>query len=994
MLQLKNIVKDYPVGGEKVEALRGIDLCFRQSEFVSILGPSGCGKTTLLNIIGGLDKYTSGDLVINGRSTKEYRDSDWDAYRNHSIGFVFQTYNLIPHQTVLSNVELALTLSGVSKKDRRRRAREALEQVGLGDQINKKPNQMSGGQMQRVAIARALVNDPDILLADEPTGALDTETSLQVMDILKEIARDRLIIMVTHNPDLANKYSTRIVTLLDGHITGDSNPYSMEDADESARQTKPTVSKGRKSMSAATAFGLSFNNLMTKRVRTLLTSFAGSIGIIGIALVLALSTGIKAYVDNIQRDTLSEYPIMIAEEESDLSGMIESIQNRGNSDFEPNDGTAIYSNSMMFEMFNSMFGQETSTNNLTAFKEFLDKEMNPETSTTGLYEQASSVQYQYDVPMNMYVKNADGEYISCEVTAALEQFGQSSSGNTSMYGMLSAQMSMLDLWDELIAGADGEPVAPAVMEEYDLLYGHWPTQANEIVLILDSNNTLSDFAFYALGLMTDDEVREIVSATLNGEKLPISERTLSYEDACNIVFKLALNHEFYAKDADGLWDYIGDNEKMLELILDDAYELHISGVVRPLEASTGSMYAFGYTSALTEYMINTVADSEIVKEQSNPENENYDVFSGLPFVISEAVNPTEEYKANAISEYFHSLDNRGKAEMYINILSTPTEEYLDDAAASYLEQYSTREQMEQLAANAYGMDLETMKSYLKDYTDEELHSLMEGQVRQLVEQQYAAGVMQQLSSLINMSAADPYARLAAMFDNEYGNETDQAVLADYYELYMPSETSESTLSENLRSLGAISLDSPTGINIYAATFESKDSIAKIIDEYNQSVSEDDVITYTDYVALLMSGITNIINAISYGLIAFVAISLVVSSIMIGIITYISVLERTKEIGILRAVGASKRDVSLVFNAETFIVGLSAGLIGIGLSLLLCIPINALLRSLTGLPDFGVFLEPTHCLILIGISVVLTLIAGLIPARVAAKKDPVEALRTE
>lgn len=1070
MLQLKNIVKNYTTGDTTVNALRGVDLAFRESEFVSILGQSGCGKTTLLNIIGGLDMYTSGDLIINGRSTKEYKNADWDIYRNHSVGFVFQSYNLIQHQTVLSNVELALTLSGVSKNERKKRAKEALQKVGLGDQLYKKPNQMSGGQMQRVAIARAIVNDPDILLADEPTGALDTATSIQIMDLLKEISKDRLIIMVTHNPTLAETYSTRIVSLLDGQVTDDTMPYTQNQIDADMQKKKNERKKGKKSMNFLTALSLSFNNLMTKRARTLLTSFAGSIGIIGIALILALSTGVQEYINSVQRDTMSSYPLTIQEEESSIASLLMGGTDMPEIEKTEHENDAVYSNPQMYAMFNAMFTQERSQNNLTKFKQYLDEQMNEETSTTDLYKYASNIQYRYDVALNCYTKNEAGEYISCDVSDA---FNAANTSDSAMSNMISANLGSLNMWTELLPGKNGEMFADSVYEQYELVDGQWPTSANEIVLILDSNNEISDIAFYSLGLIPSDEVSDMVSAAMSQKEIEITNRKLDYDEVIGKTFKLVTNDEYYSDtDGDGVWSYIGDDDALMRLVLDNAYDLKISGIVRSnTEASPTSMpRAFGYTSELTEYIINSTNESDIVKAQTAEENENVDVLSGLPFVITEDLDPSNEHKAEEISAYFETLTDEEKVDLLTQILSEPSQEYIDATVAEFMTQYDTREKMEQLAADSYGMDIETARSYMSAYTDDELNDLMSEQIVTMVKAQYAAQAQMQIEEIMNTmsdeerqmmvgritaeltdtqtkigylmttwaadtamsetaiatylmgltpeeldeavnaaaekTAAEMYASMsdmfaenrtakgAAAFDAQIASETDVEKLAEYYDKYMPSIKSDSTLNDNLDLFGVLSVDTPSTINIYADSFENKNLISEIITEYNDSAAEEDKIEYTDYVALLMSGITDIINAISYGLIAFVAISLVVSSIMIGIITYISVLERTKEIGILRSIGASKHDVSLVFNAETIIVGLASGLIGIGISLLLCIPINLIIHSLTGIMEINAFLQPAHSVILVLISVVLTMIAGLIPSGLAAKKDPVEALRSE
>ncbi|MBE6891188.1 MAG: ABC transporter ATP-binding protein/permease [Ruminococcaceae bacterium] len=1075
MLQLKNIVKHYTAGDSEVEALKGVSISFRKNEFVSILGPSGCGKTTMLNIIGGLDRYTSGDLIINGRSTKEYKDSDWDTYRNHSIGFVFQSYNLIPHQTVLSNVELALTLSGVSKTERRKRAVEALKKVGLGDQIHKKPNQMSGGQMQRVAIARALVNDPDILLADEPTGALDTVTSVQIMDLLKEISKDKLIIMVTHNRELAEEYSSRIISLLDGEVTDDTMHYSDEEVEKDLKAEKAELKKGKKSMSFFTALSLSFNNLMTKRGRTILTAFAGSIGIIGIALILAMSTGIQAYIDEIQRDTLSSYPLTIEAQQADLSSVFASMAPTQSDATDGNHGTdAVYSNSSIYELFNAVLNTEVYENDMESFKKYLDKELVEETSESGLYNYVSSIQYLYTTSLNMYVKGPDGEYVNTDMTDSFSAMADNSAMGEMMSNNMMTQFSALNLWEEMLPGKDGELISDLIYEQFDLIHGKWPEKANEVVLILSKNNEISDLAFYALGLMSDKEIQDIMMSVMKQETVEVVNREISYEDVLDISFKLLTDPDYYTdSDGDGIWTDIRDNHEMLEMVINSAQNIEIVGIIRPNEDATATLLSgtFGYTSALTELVIEKVSESEIVKQQSAKENENYDVFTGLPFIMTEALDPTDGYKAEEIKKYFDSLSADQKAELYLEMASVPTEEYVSTTLETYMEMYDTREKIEEMISTSYGMALEEIKSYLDSYSDEELNELLRTNLTEMIKMQYASEVekqvegikttpseselaelmgriterlttremkigyvMQNWSAITTMDqnsigaylfalpdealneavnsvavksaaelytslAGDMYAdtaneKVAAMFDKTFGTETDIEILAQYYDNYMPSTVSGSTLSDNLKKLGVVDKNKPSLINIYAMTFEDKDTISSLIEEYNADLPEDERINYTDYVALLMSGITTIIDAISYGLIIFVSVSLVVSSIMIGIITYISVLERTKEIGILRSIGASKRDISLVFNAETMIVGFTSGLMGIGLSLLLCIPINFIVHTLTGINSLSAYLEPMACVILVAISVGLTLIAGLIPSGFAAKKDPVEALRTE
>ena len=995
MLQLKNIVKTYVTGDLTQNALQDVSINFRENEFVSILGQSGSGKTTMLNIIGGLDRYTKGDLIINGISTRQYKDSDWDYYRNSSIGFVFQSYNLIPHQSVLANVELALTLAGVSKKERRQRAIAVLTKVGLADHLHKRPNQMSGGQMQRVAIARALINNPDILLADEPTGALDSETSLQIMELLKEIAQDKLVIMVTHNPELAESYSTRIVRLLDGRIVSDSNPFHEDDITVQPKKHRKI------SMSFWTALSLSFNNLRTKLGRTLLTAFAGSIGIIGIALILSLSTGIQNYIDGIQRDTLTSYPISILKSESSFSNMIaarqEFMEEKEAMDRQEN---TVYSNNQMYALFNAAFTGQDVVNDLQALKAYLDKEMEAG-SQTGLGDLVTTIQYQYGVDLNTYVLGMDGSYHSTELSTAMSAPTEAME-NSPMAEMMGSRMGVLGLFSEMLPGTDSALISDMVYDQYDLVTGRWPETADEIVLVLDSNGEITDMAFYALGLMDDEEVNEIMTAVAKGEEIKAEVHSVSYEDILDTRFKLVKNCDYYTKNADGTWKDVRDDAASLELVIKNGIELKITGILQPNPDATSASISgtFGYTAALTELVISQTNDSEIVKQQRLPENENFDVTKGLPFVITEELDPTDAYKAKEVTAYFNALNEVQKTEVYTAILSTPTQEFLDAAVQPIMDQYSTRDSMIELVAQAYGFERSAAESYLAGYTDQELRDLMKEQMEAMAAEKYAeqaeARILQIKAAATqpgDLFGAQGYAAVAAAFDQMIAATTDEATLAGYYDAYMPSKVSGSTLADTLAQLGAVDYDTPSTVNIYAKTFEDKEAIAQIIRQYNESVDEDQKITYTDYVALLMSGVTTMVDAVSYGLIAFVSISLVVSSIMIGIITYISVLERTKEIGILRSVGASKKDISRVFNAETTIVGLSAGFMGVGVTALLNIPICYILKDLTGIGNIAV-LPLNAAIILVIISICLTLIAGLIPAKLAAKKDPVIALRTE
>lgn len=867
MLQLKNITKNYLSGDNEVQALKGIDIEFRENEFVSILGQSGCGKTTLLNIIGGLDRYTSGDLIINGKSTKEFKDKDWDTYRNHSVGFVFQSYNLIPHQTVLANVELALTISGVGKAERKKKAIEALQKVGLGDQLNKKPNQMSGGQMQRVAIARALVNDPDILLADEPTGALDSKTSVQVMEILKEISKDRLIIMVTHNPELAKKYSSRIVKLLDGKIIDDSNPYKSSEEDVKKARNKKDKS-GKASMKFTTAVRLSLNNLMTKKGRTFLTSFAGSIGIIGIALILSLSHGMQSYINRVEEDTLSSYPLTIQEASIDVTSMLEAMM--GNGEKEEHNDNKIYSRPIVNNILETV-STKLQTNNLEELKKYL------ESGDTDIKNYINAIQYEYNLNLNIYKQNEDKTYQQVNPSKVFDElgFGEMMESRQSTSSMMSGSMTMTqtDVWNEMLDNQN------LLQSQYDVLAGKWPTKYNEVVLIVDENNEISDYTLYSLGIKDIKELNESMEKIKNKEKVEAGEsESYSYDDLLNYKFKILLNTDYY-KESGNAWQDMSNDDEYMKNVVDNAEEITIVGIIKPNEENVSSSGAgmIGYTKELKEYVINKINETEIVKEQK--ENPNINVFTGIEFPKNQ----------NSSFDYSQLTDEQ---RMYMSTLSEA-----------------------ELA--------ELMKNY--------------------------------------------------------------------------AENSTATYDSNLSTLGVVDLNKPSTINIYPKDFESKDMITTRISEYNDKQTndgkEENVITYTDIVGVMMSSVSTIINVISYVLIAFVGISLVVSSIMIGIITYISVLERTKEIGILRSIGASKKDVSRVFNAETLIIGLVAGLIGIVVTLLLNIPINMIIKSIVGISNISK-LPTAGAIILVVISVGLTMIAGLIPARFAAKRDPVEALRTE
>ncbi len=1001
MLQLHNIVKNYESGDTAVHALRGVSLAFRHNEFVSILGQSGCGKTTLLNIVGGLDRYTSGDLVINGRSTKKFNDRDWDSYRNHTIGFVFQSYHLIPHQTVLQNVELALTLSGVSKAERRRRAKAALEQVGLGDQLKKKPGEMSGGQMQRVAIARALVNNPDIILADEPTGALDTETSVQVMELLKEVAKDRLVVMVTHNPDLAEQYSTRIIRMLDGKIIDDSAPLTAEElaaerkleeenAEQSKKQRKPSMSFG-------TSFGLSLKNLFTKKGRTTLTGFAGSIGIIGIALILSVSRGMTTYIDAVQEDTLASYPLTLEATHINMGSLLENFMGKAQS-AEAHENDAVYQKTMFYDLVNSLNTMETTENDLKSFKVYLEKALADAEDNAALREAVSGVQYTYDLDLQVFVKNVDGSIILSDTQQLLqdllyEYFSMDMSSMMSVseqYGFGGMAMGNgATLWQEMLPGDAGAPINPLLEKQYDVIYGSWPNAYNEIVLVVDENNEIDDMALYALGLVSKSDIDSLANAAIEqtGTELEVKRGHWSYEEICGMEFRTVYAADCYTADpVSGLYTDLRQSETGMKYLYDNGIPLKVTGIIRPNEDAVSGMLtgSIGYTHMLTEHVIAHAAESPVVQAQLT--NSTVDIFTGLPFQENTG-NLSEENKASEFKAYINGLGEQDKAEAYVKICSIPSAEQLQNMMAQAMNGV-TREKMEAAMVQALtiqmGMVEADVREYLAAMSDEDMTEMFSKMAEEQVKAQFAAGVEAQMATV---PTAQKVAALSAAME---GYTTAQ--MAVYYDEVL--EFSESSYEENLIELGCVELDSPASVNIYASSFENKDVVEEAIAAYNDEVEELSQVTYTDYVGIMMSSITTIINAITYVLIAFVAISLVVSSIMIGVITLISVQERTKEIGILRAIGASKRNVSGMFNAETMIIGFIAGLLGVGITYLLCIPINLILHALTGISSLSTYLPVSDAIVLVLISVGLTLIAGIIPSRSAAKKDPVVALRTE
>lgn len=895
MLKLENITKTYITGGMKQVALDNISLNLRDNEFVAILGPSGSGKTTLLNIIGGLDRYDSGNLIINDISTKLYKDRDWDSYRNHTVGFVFQSYNLIPHLNILANVELALTISGISKQERRQKALDALKKVGLEQHKAKRPNQLSGGQMQRVAIARALVNDPKILLADEPTGALDSQTSVQVMELLKEVAKDRLVVMVTHNPKLAQDYANRIVQVKDGKIISDSNPYFIECEKKDLTRHE---NMGKTSMSLFTSLVLSFNNLRTKKARTLLTAFAGSIGIIGIALILSLANGVNNYITNIQKDTMSSYPISIEEQTIDLTSLMGNHQNVAD-DTANHKKDAVYGNSTDLEIASTMTSSVT-TNNLTDFKKYLDDSK----SEIHQYIGENGIVYSYDTKFSVYAKDPNGELINTD--GSTFDNGQS---DLMAQQPISMTVSKTSNFEELMPDAKNNNINQVIKDNYDLVYGKWPKAYDELVLVLDKNNEVSSSVLYQLGFYAADEYNELMTKIENGEEIKIDNQKISYSDICKKEFYLIIDSETYLKNEKDLYVSYKDDINKVEEHLDDALKLKISGIIRANnEDNTLINQNIGYTKALTDYIINRTNESAVVKAQQQSETIN--VLNGMTFSPQNDVD-----KINDAKTYLLNLGVSDKAKLCQEIMKTSSNN----------------------------------------------------------------------TAISNMSEV----QLAQALDN-YLMDPDDEVLLNIYDAYI----STGSYDENMEEFGVVSYDAPSRINIYSDSFEDKDNITACISDYNKTVSEENKITYTDYVGLLMSSVTTIINVISYVLIAFVGVSLVVSSIMIGIITYISVLERTKEIGILRAMGASKRNISQVFNAETFIIGICSGMLGIAICLILLIPINRIINALVNSTDVSAMLPLPSAVILIILSIILTLIGGLIPAKKAAKKDPVAALRTE
>ncbi|WP_304960460.1 ABC transporter ATP-binding protein/permease [Thomasclavelia cocleata] len=1019
MLQIQKIKKEYIIGNLHQTALNGITLNLRDNEFVAILGPSGSGKTTLLNIIGGLDHYDSGDLIINGISTKKYKDRDWDSYRNHTIGFVFQSYNLIPHQTVLANVELALTISGISKSERRKRAIDALKQVGLEKHVYKRPNQMSGGQMQRVAIARALVNDPDILLADEPTGALDSDTSVQVMELLKKVAKDRLVVMVTHNPELAQKYANRIVKVRDGNIVDDTNPFKINVSNQSFAEHK---NMGKASMSWLTSLSLSFNNLKTKKARTILTSFAGSIGIIGIALILSLSNGVNQYIQSIEEETLSEYPLQIQSTGFDITSIMTDVHS--NQDKDEKDDTKIYVSQMITNMFSKI-----GSNDLTSLKDYLDS------GKSDIKKYTNAIEYNYNIAPQIYTTNSENiRQVNPDKSFSSLGLGSSTNSNSLISSMMSTDVfypmpSNLDLYKD----------------QYDIKAGNWPKSYNECVVVLSKNGNINDFMLYTLGLRDYSELDKMIEQFSKEEsvEIPDNSTSYSYKDILGIEFKLVNAADYYQYDSNyNVYKDKKDDQNYMKNLIENGEDIKIVGIVQPKDSATATMLqsGIGYSAALTTHVIKQAASSEIIKKQLD--NPNIDVFTGKDFNdknknqldLNSLFTVDEEILKSAFtfdqsklsmedldlsqikldSSILPTIDvNDIFSDMKINISQDNIESFTKAIITQFQEYLKENELIDPTKINEYFRAFLQTEQVQKLFQDEMVKIIQtsglteqfENQL-QIVMAQYTDTISKSLQQQINVQITKQMDNLAYSMQDAIKIDTSAFAKAikmnmneeELTELMMSLMTSEvSSYDGNLKSLGYVDFNKPSAINIYPKDFENKQNVINILDKYNndiKNVDEDKVISYTDYVGTLMSSVTDIINVISYVLIAFVAISLIVSSIMIGVITYISVLERKKEIGILRAIGASKRNISQVFNAETFIIGLLAGVLGIVITLLLLIPGNTLIHEIAGNTSVSAALPIGGAFILIILSVILTMIGGLIPSKKAAQEDPVAALRSE
>lgn len=1005
MLKLCNITKRYEAGEFSVDALRGVSLDFRKSEFVAILGQSGCGKTTLLNIIGGLDQYTSGDLIINGKSTKDFKDRDWDAYRNYTIGFVFQSYNLIPHQTVLQNVEIALALSGVKKAERRRRAKEALDQVGLKNMYHKRPSEMSGGQMQRVAIARAIVNDPDIILADEPTGALDTETSVQVMEILKTIAQKRLVVMVTHNPELAEKYATRTVKMLDGLIVSDSMPLTEDElleqrVNEDVAYVKEKVQgkkrkkKERKpTLSFATSFMLSLKNLFSKKGRTLLTSFAGSIGIIGIALVYAVSTGMSGYINTVQEETLASYPLTLQQSGGDMSSMLSAVASSVRQDDSHDVDDNVYEKLVFYNLTKALNEKMQSENDLKSYKAHLDEQLK---NVDGeLYNAVSGVHYGYDLNLQIYTKDTDGKVIEADTQELLMSLlGKVYNVDVSNVGigagglastMMNSVLGMT-IWEELLPAKDGGTVNGLLEDQYDLIEGRWPTAKDELVLVVDKNNEIDDMTLYALGLKSGEEIDAIINSVNSGVQAPQTEaKKWSFDEVMDLKYRTIFPYECYQQNGNTWYDV----RDVVDGGLDGLYEddevgmtLKITGIIRPNDDASNHMLqgTLCYTYKLVEHVIEKSQNSAIAQAQKD--SPDIDVFSGKYF-RNNNIDTTE--KADTIVRHINKQTPEQKADTYIQIMTQPTAEEIAAVKMALDASVDADEKAyrDQLSSRFTLLDMTDIAIYVNSASAEQLKALNAYLAPSQAQTQKHTAL---LKAYGNSTETFP-----ALLDSALNNASEETK-ANWFDIVI--EFADTTYDDNLIALGCLDIASPSTISLYASSFENKDIIEKDIENFNKGKAEQDQIRYTDYVGLLMNGITTIIDAITYVLIAFVSISLVVSSIMIGVITLISVQERTKEIGILRALGASKSNVAGMFNVETVIIGFTSGVIGVLFTYLLCIPINLILYALTGIASLQAFLPVGFAVLLVGISMLLTLVAGVIPSQSASKKDPVVALRTE
>jgi len=978
MLKLEKISKVYSTGYKKVQALQDISVEFRKSEFVCILGPSGCGKTTLLNLIGGLDRYTTGDMQIDRVSTRKYKPRDWDSYRNHTVGFVFQNYHLIPHQSVLSNVEMALILSGMKKNEAQKRAAKVLTALGLGNQLEKKPAELSGGQMQRVAIARALVNSPGILLADEPTGALDSETSIQIMDILAEVAKKRLVIMVTHNPELAQKYATRIIRILDGKIVSDTRPVTEEERNK-AKKTRDFSARGKTSMSFFAALGLSFSNLLTKKGRSLLTAFAGSIGIIGIALILSLSNGARNFISQVQQNTLSGYPLVIEQDTSGLSGVVNNLMTQT----ENAQGDYSEAPSIVYNFASSIKEASSGKVDLSGLKKFVETDKELQTHI-------SAVAYDYGLNLDIYAKDPNGEIVFSDILSMLKTDYQNLL--ETRYGKIFFDLLNTQTWKELLPGENGELIHDIILDQYDVVYGRWPEASDEVMLFVGKDNTISDTLLYSIGLKSRAELSGVLTASFHRESLETKDETYTYKDLCNQTLKLFFADEYWIKqDSSGKYRDLRENAAGLDYLYNNegvGKKLKIVGVAKPNEKNVTSIISsgsIGYLSLLTQEVVERTNQSEIVQAQlSNPYK---DVFTGTPFAGDDSDNISDSEKKTLLREYAAGLSAQEKANVYTKLKCVPTEEYVDTTVRLALDSYS-REDLESMLVNYIAketpVDKDSVEEYVSEMDDETIREYAKEGLEEKVRKEYSKNMQSQLES-------KTVEELAEALDTDSFTEDQWARV---YEEYLTPKMEDNSYDENLSELGWADLDNPTSISLYVSSFADKDAIADCIARYNAGVPEEDQVVYSDYMALLTSSLTSMVNVVSYVLVAFVAISLVVSSIMIGIITHISVLERTREIGILRALGASKKDISRVFVAETFTEGLASGLLGVAIGVGSMVVINGVVQSVSAIAGLRAALTPIAAVMLIVVSTLMTVLAGLLPAGFAAKKDPVAALRSE